>query len=165
MAEISRVVTIAAITEYAQKRAELQNRVQLPTHFRCNEVKYLRRKYFPSQVFGYIAPKVNRELNPIFMFNPFFERALFNGHSNEDCYQQKEDNKCKDSSTADGRNSEKHETFVVDSTATSCNNKSCCCNDKIEKPIQNEVKYLLLPGIRFSFVACHLPWSHRADVF
>ena len=48
-------------------------------------------------------------------------------HSNPECFQQRSSSKCKDSSTVDGKNSIKYETFVVDSTAVGC--KSCCCRD------------------------------------
>ena len=86
-------------------------------------------------------------------------------HPNQECFQQKSGNKYKDYSTFDGRNSEKHETYVVDSTAVDC--KSCCCsNGKIAKKTnESEVKYSPPPGIGFSFVYCHLPLSHQADGF
>ena len=44
------------------------------------------------------------------------------------------------SSTVDGRESEEHETYVVDSTIVDC--KSCCCNGKIaKKSNESEVEY------------------------
>ena len=60
---------------------------------------------------------------------------------NEGCYQQKSGSKCKDSSTVvDGKNSETHEAYVVESTNVDCN--LCCCNGKTEKKSnESEVKY------------------------
>ena len=87
-------------------------------------------------------------------------------HSNQECFQQRNSSKCKDSSTVDGRNSEEHETFVVESTAVGC--KSCCCsNGKVVKKSneESEVEYSPLPGIGFSFACCHPPLSHKADGF
>ena len=87
-------------------------------------------------------------------------------HSNQECFQQRNSSKCKDSSTVDGRNSDEHETFVVDSTAVGC--KSCCCsNGKVAKKSneESEVEYSPLPGIGFSFAYCHPPLSHKADGF
>ena len=53
-------------------------------------------------------------------------------YSNQEYFQQKSGSKCKDSSTVvDSKNSEEHETYVVDSTTVDC--KSCCCNSKIAK--------------------------------
>ena len=46
-------------------------------------------------------------------------------HSNQECFQQRSSSNCKGS---DGRNSEEHETYVVDSTAVGC--KSCCCSNE-----------------------------------
>ena len=84
-------------------------------------------------------------------------------HSNQECFQQRNSSNCKGS---DGRNSEEHETYVVDSTAVGC--KSCCCsNDKVGKQSNEEskVEYSPPPGIGFSFACCHPPLSHRADGF
>ena len=78
-------------------------------------------------------------------------------HSNQKCFQQRSSSKCKDSSTV-GKNSRKHETFVVDSTTVDC--KSCCCsNGKIAKKSneESEVEYSPPPGIGFSFACCHPP--------
>ena len=38
---------------------------------------------------------------------------------------------CEKRSTVDGKNSEKHNIYVIDRTTVSC--KSCCCSGKIEK--------------------------------
>ena len=75
-------------------------------------------------------------------------------------------NKCKGSFTVDGRNSEEHETYVVDSTAVGC--KSCCCsNGKVAKKPneESEVEYSPPPGIGFSFACCHPPLSQQTDGF
>ena len=54
--------------------------------------------------------------------------------SNEECLQQKNDSKCKDSPTVvDGKNSENHKTRVIDSTTVNC--KLCGCNGKIAKKL------------------------------
>ena len=87
-------------------------------------------------------------------------------HSNQECFQQRSSSNCKDSSTVDGRNSEEHETYVVDSTAVGC--KSCCCsNGKVAKKSNEEskVEYSPPPGIGLSFACCHPPLSQRADGF
>ena len=88
-------------------------------------------------------------------------------HSNQECFQQKSGSKCKDTSTivVDGKNSRKHETFVVDSTTVDC--KSCCCsNGKIAKRSdESKVEYSPPPGIESSFGCCHPPLSHQADGF
>ena len=86
-------------------------------------------------------------------------------HSNQECFQQKSSSKCKDSSTVDGRNSEEHETYVVDSTTVDC--KSCCCsNGKIARMSnESKVEYSPLPGIGFSFACCHPPLSHQTGGF
>ena len=84
-------------------------------------------------------------------------------HSNQECFQQRKSSNCKDS---DGRNSEEHETYVVDSTAVGC--KSCCCsNGKVAKKSnkESEVEYSPPPGIGFSFACYHPPLSQRADGF
>ena len=84
-------------------------------------------------------------------------------HSNQECFQQRSSSKYKDS---DGRNNEKHETYVVDSTVVGC--KPCCCgNGKVAKKSNGEskVEYSPPPGIGFSFACCHPPLSHRADGF
>ena len=87
-------------------------------------------------------------------------------HSNQECFQQKSGSKCKDSYTVDGRNSEEHETYVVESITVGC--KSCCCsNSKTAKKSneKSEVEYSPPPGIGFSFACCHRPLSHQADGF
>ena len=48
-------------------------------------------------------------------------------HSNQECFQQKSSSKCKEISTVGGKNSRKHETFVVYRTTVDC--KSCCCSN------------------------------------
>ena len=66
-------------------------------------------------------------------------------HSNQECFQQRSSSKYKDS---DGRNSEEHETYVVDNTAVGC--KSCCySNGKVAKQSNEEskVEYSPPPGI------------------
>ena len=86
--------------------------------------------------------------------------------SNLECFQQRSSSKCKDSSTVDGRNSEEHQTFVVDSTTTiDC--KSCrCSNGKVARKYnESKVEYSPPPGIGFSFACCHPPLSHQADGF
>ena len=84
--------------------------------------------------------------------------------SNQERFQQKSGSKCKDSSTVDGRNSEEHETYVVDSTTVDC--RSCCCNGKIaKKPNESEVEYSPPPGIGFNFACCYPPLFHKADGF
>ena len=85
---------------------------------------------------------------------------------NQECSQQRNSSKCKDSSTVDGRNSKEHETYVVDSTAIGC--KSCCCsNGKVAwKSNESKVEYSPPPGIiGCSFACCHPPLSHQADGF
>ena len=87
-------------------------------------------------------------------------------HSNQESFEQKNGSKCKDSSTVDSRNSEEHETYVVDSTTVGC--KSCCCsNGKIAKKSneESEVKYSPPSGIGSSSAYCHPPLSHQADRF
>ena len=87
-------------------------------------------------------------------------------HSNQECFQQRSSSKCKDSSTVDGRNSEEHETYVVDSTAVGC--RSCCCsNGKVAKKFneESEVEYSPPPVIEFSFACCHPLLSHQTDGF
>ena len=87
-------------------------------------------------------------------------------HSNQECFQQRSSSKCKDSSTVDGKNSRKHETFVVDSTALGC--RSCCCsNGKVAKKSneESEVGHSPPPGIELSFARCHPPLSHQTDGF
>ena len=86
-------------------------------------------------------------------------------HPNHDCFQPKSGSKCKNSSTVYGRNSEGHETYVVDSTTVEC--KSCCCsNGKVAKKFnESEVEYSPPPYIGFSFACCHLSLSHQADGF
>ena len=86
-------------------------------------------------------------------------------HSNQECFQQRSSSKCKDSPTVDGRNSEEHETYVVDSTTVDC--KSCCCSNGKVARMSNErkVEYSPPPGIGFSFACCHPPLSHQADGF
>ena len=85
-------------------------------------------------------------------------------YSNQECFQQKSGSKCKDSFTViDGKNSEEHETCVVDSRTVDC--KSCYCNGKIAKSNESEVEYSPPPGIGFSFACCHPPLSHQADGF
>ena len=87
-------------------------------------------------------------------------------HSNQECFQQRSSNKCKDSSTVDGRNSEEHETHLVASTAVGC--RSCCCsNGKVAKKSyeESEVECSPPPGIEFSFACCHPPLSHQTDGF
>ena len=87
-------------------------------------------------------------------------------HSKQECFQQRSSSKCKDSSTVDGRNSEKHEIYVVDSTAVGCRSR-CCGNGKVAKQSneESEVKYSPPPGIGFSFACCHPPLSHQTDGF
>ena len=59
-------------------------------------------------------------------------------HSNQECFQQMSSSERKDSFTVDGRNSDEHETYVVDSTTVVC--KSCCCsNGKVARK-SNESK-------------------------
>ena len=72
-----------------------------------------------------------------------------------------------DSSTVDGRNSEEHETDVVDSTTVGCKSCCCCSNSKIAKKSneESEVEYSPPLGVGFSFTCCHLPLSHQADGF
>ena len=85
-------------------------------------------------------------------------------NSNQECFQQKSDSKCKDSFTVDG--SGEHETYVVGSTTVAC--KSCyCSNGKIAKMSneENGVEYSPPPGVGFSFTCCHTPLSHHADEF
>ena len=49
----------------------------------------------------------------------------------------------------DGKNSEEHETYVVDSTTVDC--KSCCCNGKVaKKSTESKVEYSPPPDIGFS---------------
>ena len=61
-------------------------------------------------------------------------------HSNQERFQQRSNSKRKDSSTVDGRNSEKHETYIVDSTTVDC--KSCCSNGKVARKYnESEVEY------------------------
>ena len=83
-------------------------------------------------------------------------------HSNQECFEQKSDGKCKDSSTTvlDGKNSRKHENYVVGRTTVDCT--SCCCsNGKLVKQSnERKVEYSPPPGIGFSFTCCHLPLSH-----
>ena len=84
-------------------------------------------------------------------------------HSNQECFQQRSSSKYKDS---DGRNSEDHETYVVDSAAVGC--KSCCrSNGKVAKKSneESEVEYSPPTDIGFSFACCHPPLPHRADGF
>ena len=84
-------------------------------------------------------------------------------YSNQECFQQRSSSTYKDS---DGRNSEDHETYVVDSKAVGC--KSCCCsNGKVAKKSNEEskVEYSPPPGIGFSLACCHPPLSQRADGF
>ena len=67
---------------------------------------------------------------------------------------------------ADGRNSEEHETYVVDSTAVGC--RSCCCsNGKVAKNSneESEVEYSPPPGVGFSFACCHPSLCHQTDGF
>ena len=66
---------------------------------------------------------------------------------------------CKDSSTVvDGKNSDEHEAYVVDSTTVDC--KSCCCNGIIaSKSNESEVKYSPPLGIGCSFACSYLPLS------
>ena len=53
-------------------------------------------------------------------------------NSNQECSQQKSRRNFKDISTVgDDKNSEKHETYVVDSTTVDC--KPCYCDGKIAK--------------------------------
>ena len=80
--------------------------------------------------------------------------------------QQKSGSKTKDSSiVGDGRNGEKHETFVVHGTIVDCKSY-CCSNGKTpKKSNESEVEYSPPPGIGFSFACCHLPLSHQADGF
>ena len=76
-------------------------------------------------------------------------------HSSQECFLQRSSSKCKDSY---GKNSEEHETYVVDGTAVGC--KSCCCsNGKVAKKSnkEGEVEYSPPPGIGFSFAWCHPP--------
>ena len=87
-------------------------------------------------------------------------------HSNQECFQQKSSSKCKDNSPVEGRNSEEHEIYVVDSTTTvGC--KSCCCSSgKIAKESnESKVEYSPLPGIAFRFACCHPPLFHQPDGF
>ena len=86
-------------------------------------------------------------------------------HSNQECFQQKSSSKCKDTSTVDGRNSEEHETYVVDGTTVDC--KSCCYSGKTatKSNEESEVEYLPPPGIGFGLACCHPPLSHQADGF
>ena len=84
-------------------------------------------------------------------------------NSNQECFQQRSSSKYKDS---DGRNSEDHETYVVDSAAVGC--KSCCrSNGKVAKKSneESEVEYSPPTDIGFSFACCHPPLPHRADGF
>ena len=86
-------------------------------------------------------------------------------HSNQERFQQKSSSRCKESSTVDGRNSEEHETYVVDSTTVDC--KSCCrSNGKVAR-MSNEsnAEYSPPSGIGFSFSCCHPPLSYQADGF
>ena len=84
-------------------------------------------------------------------------------YSNQECFQQRSSSNCKDS---DGRNSEEHDTYVVDSTAVGCKS-CCCCNGKVAKKSneESEVEYSPPPGIGFSFACCHPPLSHQTDDF
>ena len=85
-------------------------------------------------------------------------------HSNRECFQQKSDSECKDRSTVDGRNSEEHETYVVDSTTVDC--KSCCCNGRLAKSSnESEVECSPPPGIVFNFASCHVPLAHQSGGF
>ena len=88
-----------------------------------------------------------------------------NSRSNEKFYRQKSGSNSKDTFTfVDGKKSEKHETYAVDSTIVDC--KSCCCNGKVEKYFnESKVEYSPPPGIGFNFSVCHLPLSHQADGF
>ena len=62
-----------------------------------------------------------------------------------------------DSSTVDGRNSEEHETHVVDSTTVGFKSCCCCSNSKIAKKSneESEVEYSPPLGIGFSFVVIY----------
>ena len=88
-------------------------------------------------------------------------------HSNQECFQQRSSSKCKESSTVDGRNSEKHETYVVVSTAAVGCRSCCCSNGKVAKKSneESEVEYSPPPGMGFSFACCHPPLSHQTDDF
>ena len=87
-------------------------------------------------------------------------------YSNRECFQQRSSSKCKNSSTVDDKNSRKHETFGVDSTAVGCGS-SCCRNGKVAKKSneESEVEYSPPPGIGFSFACCHPPLSHQTEGF
>ena len=86
------------------------------------------------------------------------------GHSTEECYQQENGRKYMDIYTVDGKNSETHETYDVDSTILDC--KSYCCYGKIgKKSIESEIKYLQPPEIIVSFGVYYIPLFHQADGF
>ena len=86
-------------------------------------------------------------------------------HLSDECYHQR-NSKFENGSFVDGKNRGNQKIFIADSNPTGCDAKFFCnCKRENNSDESNDGSYSLPPGIRFTFVACHLPLSQQGDGF